>query len=729
MPLSSQKEQQRRLRPLRSAAHDVWYYFHGAKSREQPNKADLKEICLQDSAYQVSQPFTRFMQPTDQYVRCTLCLKTSGQWRTWRNRKGGMTGGLRAHLEAEHGPTFQAKRRAEGLQPPKSTVDSGEAQEEFTLDGLHERIARWAAIDDQAMSAVDRKEFIELLVYCSQACLALCRRDIPRRQKVTQAVNNLYLSEKSNFIEKMKNAQGLISITSDLWSDINIRSFMAVTAHYINKDGFLAEHLIAFRLIHGSHTGANVGQCLFSVLEENGITKKLGFVTLDNASNNETLMRKLENLFRAQGITTFGQESNRIRCFPHVINLIVQAILDALSDAAEQYKAAAAEQGVSLSSSTKDYLAALGSKPVDKVRSCVNAMRSSGTRQEGLQEVIWEGNFYNLFIDNFGEAINVPLLQLMRDCETRWSSTYNMLRRFILLAPAVAHYGIRHPSANIPIVSCKQLEVLKDVCSVLLILHNAQELLSAERTPTVALALPVYETLLQTLKEIRSTFPELSYAITRGIEKLESYINKTHNTPVYALAMAVNPCFKLDWIDHHWDAPAREQAYAAVRAQMLQYAQEQPGGAILDTQLQAQVAAQSLGRGYSCLLTGGLTITRSSNPLGQPKTNPYVETPTHPPFNPTPAALPSRDPTVQVESELARWIAQGTISTHDMGTIELVQYWRTHRYEFPLLYRIAMDVLPAQASSVSLERAFSSSKLTCTRERSVILPENLERLQ
>ncbi|KAF8714223.1 hypothetical protein RHS03_00375, partial [Rhizoctonia solani] len=77
-----------------------------------------------------------------------------------------MTDGLCAHLEAEHGPTFQAKQHAEGLQPPKSMVDSGEAQEEFTLDGLHEHIAQQAAIDDQVMSAVDCKGFIELLVYC-----------------------------------------------------------------------------------------------------------------------------------------------------------------------------------------------------------------------------------------------------------------------------------------------------------------------------------------------------------------------------------------------------------------------------------------------------------------------------------------------------------------------------------------------------------------------------------
>lgn len=49
---------------------------------------------------------------------------------------------------------------------------------------------------------------------------------------------------------------------------------MAVTAHYIDHDGFLSEHLIAFRRIHGHHTGANIGYALFEILEEAGITRK-----------------------------------------------------------------------------------------------------------------------------------------------------------------------------------------------------------------------------------------------------------------------------------------------------------------------------------------------------------------------------------------------------------------------------------------------------------------------
>ncbi|KEP49559.1 hAT family dimerization protein [Rhizoctonia solani 123E] len=64
-----------------------------------------------------------------------------------------------------------------------------------------------------------------------------------------------------------------------------------------------------------------------------------------------------------------------------------------------------------------------------------------------------------------------------------------------------------------------------------------------------------------------------------------------------------------------------------------------------------------------------------------------------------------------------------------MGTINLVEFWKAHRNIFPLLYQIAMNVLPVQASSVSSERAFSSAKLTCTRERNNISAEHMEYLQ
>jgi hypothetical protein len=63
-------------------------------------------------------------------------------------------------------------------------------------------------------------------------------------------------------------------VTSDLWSDEKLHSFMAVTVHYINSVGDLAEHLLAFWRIVGQHTGANVGHVLYSVFEDVNLINK-----------------------------------------------------------------------------------------------------------------------------------------------------------------------------------------------------------------------------------------------------------------------------------------------------------------------------------------------------------------------------------------------------------------------------------------------------------------------
>jgi hypothetical protein len=58
-----------------------------------------------------------------------------------------------------------------------------------------------------------------------------------------------------------------------------------------------------------------------------------------------------------------------------------------------------------------------------------------------------------------------------------------------------------------------------------------------------------------------------------------------------------------------------------------------------------------------------------------------------------------------------------------IGTIQ------TNKTEFPTLFRIALDYLPIQASSVPCERVFSSAKETDTAKRNRIHPVLMEALQ
>jgi hypothetical protein len=54
---------------------------------------------------------------------------------------------------------------------------------------------------------------------------------------------------------------------------------------------------------------------------------------------------------------------------------------------------------------------------------------------------------------------------------------------------------------------------------------------------------------------------------------------------------------------------------------------------------------------------------------------------------------------------------------------------QAHAKLYPTLARIALDILPSQASSVPCERVFSGSKLTATDRRARLKAEIFEQLQ
>ena len=77
------------------------------------------------------------------------------------------------------------------------------------------------------------------------------------------------------------------------------------------------------------------------------------------------------------------------------------------------------------------YANALESDVVGKARSLVSACRASGQRREDFQSTITEGNSSKSFL-NGKQLWNV---QLLRDMDVRWSSTYLMIDRVLELYP------------------------------------------------------------------------------------------------------------------------------------------------------------------------------------------------------------------------------------------------------------------------------------------------------
>jgi len=62
------------------------------------------------------------------------------------------------------------------------------------------------------------------------------------------------------------------------------------------------------------------------VLDHYAITTKLGYITTDNGSNNDSALVELARLLPIRNIQ-FKPEISRVRCFGHIINLVVKAFL------------------------------------------------------------------------------------------------------------------------------------------------------------------------------------------------------------------------------------------------------------------------------------------------------------------------------------------------------------------------------------------------------------------
>ncbi|CUA78443.1 Putative AC transposase [Rhizoctonia solani] len=530
-------------------AIDVHFHFAPADSNTPIPPDQIETTIQQDEERQRQIPIEKSKRLVSKWAWCIPCM-ARGESHFYLNSAGGLTGTLRGHLIEQHPAIYYAKCLEAGLND--RILESGisaEVQPDFSRAGLTERLVKWLAVDDQAPHVIECPEFRELILYCGQNKIK--ESDIPHRHKLAKAAWAMYLLEKEVIDAEMKCALGHISLTSDLWTDPNSRSFMAVTAHYIGNDGKLKDRLIAFRKIDGHHTGTTLGHEMMDVLVESGIADNIGCITLDNASNNNSMMEQLVEAFKARG-WTFDAKENRIHCFPHVMNLAVQAVTKAFKDSAKSYRDSA--EGP-IDEKTEAYLQALESDPIEACRKSIAACCSSGLRKEGLRKVIVNGNALGRFRLPNGQPYTIPEVELLRDTPTR---------------QAVVEYAFRNRDAQIPVLSHHQYEVLQDIVSVLSVPHSAQELLSAEKTPTLSLAFPVYEGVIQAWEQLVKKIPELGYAMVHGIGKIRNYINRTQQARVHTLSMIVNPALKFEWFAENWKSPwDRQNVYEIVKNEML----------------------------------------------------------------------------------------------------------------------------------------------------------------
>jgi hypothetical protein len=216
---------------------------------------------------------------------------------------------------------------------------------------MRNKLVKWIVIKQHPFTIVEEEDFINF-VYSLYP-----NAEIPSADTIKRNIMELYATNVAKMQTVLQKLQSKISFTTDIWTSASMKSFISITAHFIDSKWQLQNIIVDFIQIYGSHTGSNIKNSFVSGLENLSIQKKVFYfifmfliliyilicnfvsqllgVTTDNASNNITFIHSLNDWAKEHEIS-FDEAKNHFRCFAHVINLGVQSALTCLKNELSQ---------------------------------------------------------------------------------------------------------------------------------------------------------------------------------------------------------------------------------------------------------------------------------------------------------------------------------------------------------------------------------------------------------
>ncbi|KAG7408128.1 putative AC transposase [Fusarium oxysporum f. sp. raphani] len=144
---------------------------------------------------------------------------------------------------------------------------------------------------------------------------------IPSDRTLVNLLTNEYNRARGPVHVLLQKARSMIHFTFDGWTSRQNASFLGINAHFVDRDWKQWRILLALPALRNRHTGAALADEVADTICAFGLQDRIGYYTLDNATNNDTAMEALAAEF------DFDKDERRIRCAPHFLNLAVRAMM------------------------------------------------------------------------------------------------------------------------------------------------------------------------------------------------------------------------------------------------------------------------------------------------------------------------------------------------------------------------------------------------------------------
>lgn len=142
---------------------------------------------------------------------------------------------------------------------------------------------------------------------------------LPDRKYFSQtAIPEKYLTVKDGIIRDLKDVDHF-SVTTDMWSSVNMMLYMSLTIHYLSTNWELKSKCLEAVFTPESHTGDNLAEALMSSFQEWSLDeRKLACITTVNGANTVAAVRKLSWQW--------------LNCFGHNLHLAVTSAMKTEKD-------------------------------------------------------------------------------------------------------------------------------------------------------------------------------------------------------------------------------------------------------------------------------------------------------------------------------------------------------------------------------------------------------------
>jgi hypothetical protein len=483
-------------------------------------------------------------------------------------------------------------------------------------------------------------------------------------------------------------AKSHIHISFDGWTSPNHKSFLGIVAHWTDEEYNICSALIGLKEVQTTHEGTNLAEIVMNVFQQYGIVDKIGYFMCDNASNMNTAIEELSRQLFVLGNTILIPEERRLRCWGHTVNLSAQDVLGGRGPIDNSALALDTEDIHLLAESRALFFEWCRNRPVDKLQGLTVFIRASPTRRQAFMGIQLN-------------QLHQPTAWMIRlATSTRWNSTHDMIEDGLKLRDAIDIFlgvlAAQQPAKRDEILShqltAAEWDELQTICDLLSPLKEVSSLMEGNIVGPNGFhgngalydVLPGFDHLLNHFERAKVELMErgethLATCVNLAWRKLEAYYRYTDKSAVYLVATVLDPRLKLGYFEHAWaDKPewlrtARQRLYRycfGMYTTNCRYRDDYAGLMVVDPMPESSIIQSSNNVRNSEFLVwkyGRNTVPSASDELEN-----YL----------------------RVDRETG-------------ADLDVHAWWMQHRMQYPLLFRMAMDIMAIPAMASEVERVFS----------------------